>query len=478
MNTYKRCIMIMADGARPDVVEKLLEEGRLPEIERYLIEPGGFHQGVTAFPSTTGPAYLPFLTGCYPGTCNVPGIRWFDKDIYAKKPWSRAKHRSYVGADTLKMNHDIDRSIKTIFNLIPRSVNIFSGVNRGVSFRFNKTSFMRIWNWYYAHLTDHWSLPDENASRMLMDCIEEDPDFVFVVFPGIDEFAHMGGPFHAASLAGYERIDETVGQLVRKLERKNWLDETIIMIVSDHGLTETKEHLGLDQFLENNGVKTFYYPVIFQWGFSVAHMVSGNGMSHLYFPQSTNGRRIARRDWLGVCYEENMNSRHWEILGLIDEQDAVDFMAIRSKDGGVIVRRGSEKARVYHDGDKICYERISGDPLRYYGLPGRLTEEEWLSSTYDTDYPDALVQLLQLIRSPRTGDVILSARPGFDLRKCYEIPEHHGSHGSLHREHMQVPIMSNVPLKGPVIRSVDIFATVCECLGESIPVGIDGISRA
>ena len=94
----------------------LIRAGRLPAIGRHL---GNFREAVTAFPSTTGPAYLPFLTGCYPGTCNLPGIRWFDKDSYASRRFSKDRFRSYVGAESFYMNGDIAK-IPTLFEILPR----------------------------------------------------------------------------------------------------------------------------------------------------------------------------------------------------------------------------------------------------------------------------------------------------------------------------------------------------------------------
>ena len=85
MKQFKHCIIFLIDGARPDVMEKMMKRGNLPNIQRYLWEPGSYTKAVTAFPSTTGPAYIPILTGCYPGTADVPGIRWFDKEESSRK---------------------------------------------------------------------------------------------------------------------------------------------------------------------------------------------------------------------------------------------------------------------------------------------------------------------------------------------------------------------------------------------------------
>ena len=75
----KSCIFILADGARADLFEYLLEKGDLPNIAEYITNDGSYKNGITVFPSTTGPAYTPYLLGMFPGRCNLPGIRWFDR---------------------------------------------------------------------------------------------------------------------------------------------------------------------------------------------------------------------------------------------------------------------------------------------------------------------------------------------------------------------------------------------------------------
>lgn len=109
-------------------------------------------------------------------------------------------------------------------------------------------------------------------------------------------------------------------------------------------------------------------------------------------------------------------------------------------------------------------------------MPERMTNQECFEKTATTEYPDAPVQLLQIFRSGRAGDLILSAAKGSDLRRRHEIPEHKSSHGSLHWEHMQVPILSNVKLSSnpKIFRSVDVFPTILKLLGRPIPPGIDG----
>jgi hypothetical protein len=465
----KRCIMILADGARADVMRDLAERGQLPAISEHMIEPGSLRAAVTAFPSTTGPAYLPYLTGCYPGTCNLPGIRWFDKDCYADRRFSKNRFRSYVGAESFYMNGDLAADKKTLFEIIPRSVNVFSSINRGAGLAGDRTKFSRIWYWYYAHLTDRWGMVDDAAGRKVVAALERDPEFVFAVFPAIDEYSHLSSPFHPRTIEAYEGLDRAVGKIADALKARGWAGETAIFIVSDHGLSETSRHFPLNQFLEKSGIETLYYPkILFKRRFEAASMVSGNGMANVYLK---NGE-----GWKGRAPWEHLSSRSDRLVERLLEQPEVDLLAAQREDGAVVVKSKKGEAVLSENGS-IRYEVKGGsDPFGYPQLPKTMSDRESLQLTEKTDYPDAPAQLLQIFRSRRAGDLILSAAKGSDLRLRYEIHEHKSSHGSLHWEHMQVPLVSNVRLSEGPVRSVDVFPTVLSLLGRPIPAEIDGKS--
>jgi hypothetical protein len=459
--------MILADGARADVMRDLAERGELPAIAEHLIAPGSFRAAVTAFPSTTGPAYLPYLTGCYPGTCNLPGIRWFDKDHYAKSRFSKDRFRSYVGAESFYMNGDLAADRPTLFELIPRSENVFSSINRGAGFRGDRTKFSRIWYWYYAHLTDRWGLVDEAAGKKIVQALKRDPEFLFAVFPAIDEYAHLSSPFHPRTIEAYRGLDRAVGNIVAELKRAGRWESTMVFIVSDHGLSETSRHFPLNQFLEKSGIETLYYPkIVFKRGFDAASMVSGNGMANVYFK---NGH-----GWKGRTSWESLSVRPDRIVERFLEREEVDLLAAQKEDGTIVVKSKRGEAAISGNG-RIRYVVNGTDPFGYGRLPETMDDRESLRLTEGTDYPDAPVQLLQIFRSRRAGDVILSAAKGSDLRLRYEIHEHKSSHGSLHWEHMKVPLITNLKLKEDPIRSVDVFPTVLKLLRRPIPADIDGV---
>jgi len=464
---YKSCIFIMADGARADVFEDLLISGRLTNIAKYVVEKGTHAKAVSVFPSTTGPAYAPFILGKFPGRCNIPGIRWFDRKRYASKLFSLRRFRSYVGIGTFMMNGDISKDTLTLFEVFPNTISILNELNRGVGFNGDKTKLLKIYYKMKSHFTNRTDEVDLAARKILIDSISENPQFAYVVFLSIDTYSHSNHPFHKKVIDSYLRIDETVGSLARTLEKEGRLEETILIIASDHGLSLTHSHFDSVEFMNRLGYKTFHYPNIFKFyrNADAANMISGNAMTHIYIKSA--------KGW-------EQRTTFEELADLVDsfiERPEVDLIAGVDTEGRTRIRSERGEAVSWLDEEGFLrYEGISDDPFGYKSLPNRMSTYEFLESTFNTQYPDAILQIIQLLESPRSGDLVVSAKPGFDLRAKHEKPEHHSSHGSLFREHMHVPLAVNFKINKQYLRTVDLYPTILHLMGRRIPEGIDGLS--
>ncbi len=468
MAEVKRSIILLFDGARADVLFDLLYSNKLPNIADFIAQNGFCHRAVTSFPSTTGPAYLPFLTGSFPGTCNIPGIRWIDKQKFDENVFFLSRHRSYVGLESFLMGCDLDTKVSTVFELIPNSYSIFNPITRGIRNDRNRTRYSRIWYWYYAHITDRWALADEAALEKTIYILKnKDFTFLFVVFPGIDEYSHLSSPYDEKVIERYKFLDFAVGEIARLLNKRKKWDDTLLWLVSDHGLSETTNHFCVNTFLIKRGMSPFFYPLIFRKkGKNIANMMSGNAMTHLYFK--------GKRGWKGHSTFKDIALLAPGLIEDLLNEDAVDIIAWREdeKKIGIASKRGQALVRL--EGNDICYEVCGDDPFNYPILPKVMTKSQLLELTMDTNYPDAPFQLAHIFTSKRAGDLIISATPGYDLRLRYENPEHKASHGSLYKEHMLVPLLCNKPFKKRYLRTVDVFPTILKTLKIAVPQNVDG----
>ena len=465
---FNSCIFIMADGARADVFEELLGRGDLPNISRYIVDRGSFFKAVSVFPSTTGPAYAPFIVGRFPGRCNLPGIRWFDREQYSKRLFSYRRFRSYVGIETFLMNSDISTDSKTLFEVFPKSISILNELNRGVSFTGDKTRFMRIYYKIKSHFTNRSDEVDLAARRMLLKSLGDFPQFSYAVFLGIDTYSHSNHPFHRRVLDSYLQLDETVGHLGDALAREGRLDETLLIIASDHGLTPTHSHLDTVEFMSQLGFKTFHYPKVYQHfrDADAATMISGNAMAHIYVKSPNGWGRRSTFEELNKIIERLIERQEIDIVAGIDEEGRVRITG----------KRGGEATAWIDKEGYLNYRTFNGDPFDYRYLPEKMNIDEALELTYNTNYPDGILQVVQLLESPRSGDLVASANPGFDLRARHEKPEHCSSHGALFKEHMLVPVTISAKVNKPYARTVDLYPTILNLMGYSLPAGIDGVT--
>jgi hypothetical protein len=465
-----RCFLLLVDGLRPDVAEAHLKAGHLPHLAA-MLKAGGRTQAITGFPSTTSVAYLPFLTGCTPGHCDVPSIRWLDRATYRGRWWrDRNAIRSYCGYQASMLDGDISPDVSTIFELVPESLGIFTPVSRGLTPKRDPSRLERqVWG-SLAHVA-MWHQPsDDAASRHLLRAVDEDWRFVFAQFPAVDGYTHQSGPDSAPVHRALERVDQTIGRLRQRLQLREELDQSLILLVSDHGASQVHTHLDLADWFRAQGVPTLAHPVVWARRPRAAVMVAGNGSAFVYarpgVPRA--GRWPVERLRTRAAFGSGE-----DLVSALAREPSVAFVAAESEAGGLWLENEKGSARLSSRGGCVAYEPLSGDPL-LLGGPWSASSREWLEATWDSPFPDAPFHLSDQFRSQRSGDLLVFAREGHDFRARFEVPEHRAGHGSLIRAHMQTPVWSSQPIPAGPVRTVDLFPARLDWLGVPVPDGIDG----
>lgn len=470
MTADRRVTLFLLDGARHDVFAQLAAAGDLPHISRHLLEPGGVAPATTVFPSTTGVAYLPFLTGCYPGTCDVPGIRWLDVARYAGRWWRDRDHlRSYCGYQGGLLNADLAPGTVSLFDLVPDAVGICTPFNRGLRPRRERAGTARkLWGGL-AHYTAGYGVLERAVGRALERTVPERPRFVFAVFPGVDGVTHFHDPWHPAVLDTYREFDAIVG---RYAAAGGFGGEHLALLVSDHGLSRVDRHTDVALELETMGLPTLRHPIVWRRSPAAAVMVSGNASCQVYLRP---GHPRTRRYAVGAIEAGDVPGIPRDVVRRLIGLPGV-ALVVGTEGNEVIVVGREGRAALRAEGGSIEYRPDTTDPLGLGGAAVR-SDRAWLAHTLDAPYPDAPTQLLQLFRSARAGDLAVIAERGTDLRLDWEIPEHRSGHGSLIADHMRCLFAANVPIAGPV-RTVDVFPLVLDWLELTAPDAVDGVLPA
>lgn len=428
----KVVVFLLMDGARGDIINKLLIEGRLPHLEKLICD-GTYNIITSTFPSTTGPAHIPFFLGKYPGDCNIPGIRWMER---TEKTRTQSYTSPYSYLKGSGLNNDLRFFSKTIYEKCT-SASIFEPISKGAT----KKLFS------YGHICSHifntWVYFDRIGLDYTMHLLRKKKfNLIVTLFTSIDELSHRNHCMHSKVLEAYELFDNKLGKIQRLLD--DLYEDSLIIISSDHGLTDTHTHIDLVKILKYTGFSVRSYPFNIKNGHDLFVAESGNSMAHIYFEKNHTDKNM-----------EKINTKLSDIKG-------IDL--ILSKSGDIYINKGIQEARIEQKKDKYMYELIKGDPLELESYSGQWFEENrWHEITSSGNYPDSIVQISQIFRSTRCGDIIVTSENGYDLRTL-EFPEHKASHGSLSKEHMNVPIILNKKLDSRLLRTLDLYTTMSDYL--------------
>ena len=466
MSAPRSIIIVVADGARADAFDNGIARGVLPALARLRLE-GGQHRITTVFPSVTGPAYAPFLMGRYPGPIGLPGLRWYDRaHVRCTLP---PYCRSYMGTQMRCMDRDLDAGTPTLFELVPSAFNAMSMIGRGLAPRAHLGRSPPLlarmarthWRGNVAGWLDLDLLVARTARRRIC---ERAPTLSFIALLALDKTSHAMGHDSPAAHEALVMLDEFVAQLRCDAERAGRWETTHLWIVSDHGHSRVHAHDDLAQAVRDTGHRVLAHPWVFTQRADAAVMVSGNAMAHIYLEPA----RRARPWWAAL-------RARWEPLAeSLLGRDSVDILVLPNSPGHCEIRApGRGTALLEHHVGRYSYHPVTGDPLGL-GEHERLTAREAWCLSLDTNYPDALVQIAHLAGAARSGDMILSAAPGWDFRAAYEPIPHVSTHGGLHRAHMLVPLLLNHPVRATPLRTADVMPSALQVLGREVPAGLDG----
>jgi hypothetical protein len=450
-----RLVLAVIDGLRSEILEAVVSDGRAPALAA-LMERGVYVDDcVAAFPSVTPVCTSSIATGAGPDRHRVPGMNWYHRgerryvEYGSSFQASRAfgLHRSLT--DTIyNLNHDhLSRNTPTVFEHLDdaglrtagTTFLIYRGRHRipptgetALARLVNATVFRHgVWGpreLFYADLfatrrtgcRSQLGLPgarDAHAGCVGAHLVEHDLfDFLLLSLPDNDTHSHREGP--EAQLVSAELADR---QLQRLMDAAGGTEEFFaghaLVVLADHAHTLVDERVSLHD------------------AFADARVLMPEDLA----PQDAElavcpGQRFA------MLYALDDERRAELVAGAVSIAaglDGVDLVLWREGDEGVI--RSPRGELRFAPGGPAADTR--GRSWRLDGqldvLAGRAEHGRFLSD----EYPDALARAWSALTCPTSGDVLLSAAPGFEFIDWGGV-DHvgGGSHGSLHRDDSLGPL--------------------------------------
>jgi hypothetical protein len=462
-------VILLADGARPDTLSAAIDSGQLPALAR-LREEGALHRVTSCFPTVTGPAYTPFLMGRFPGPIGLPGLRWYDRE---RTTCSFPDYtRSYVGPQVSRVDKDMDPDAPTIFEICEKSLASLTPVGRGLRKRnrigrLSPRTVFRAAKTHFSGDVAGWLDVDRDVADLVVDHIRrKKPEFTFAAMVGVDKTSHSVGQPSRLTDEALKIVDDTAARIRADAEADGRWEGMHLWVTSDHGHSPVTTHEDLAGLVSEWGYRTVAHPWIYKLRPEVAVMVSGNAMAHIYVDLSARER----------AYWPNLSTRYHQLVERLLERESIDLMILPTTNGATVRSARGDAEVSIHDGNRLSYQRTSGDPLGIGQDIRASSHDTAYDLTAATDYPDSLAQITTIATSARSGEIILSARRGWDYRSKYEPIPHVSSHGALHAEHMMVPLLTNRRYSGRPRRTTDVMPSALSALGREVPAGLDGVS--
>lgn len=488
----KKVVFILLDGARPDVLEKLIEKNEMPILANLKESGTWVDTAISVFPSTTGPAYAPYVSGLYPDKSGLSGIRQYIR--------STGTYRSYCGTDLTKIKDDMNPDYKTIFEILPPNdtLSVVGMVDRGA-----KNSNTPTIPFAFNSIQGKFLECDKAILKMLLQKTQKGlPRFTFVSFHSTDSFGHKKGAESPEYLSAMRNMDSVVGQFIDHCKKIGEYENLVLIVSADHGIESTDKHGNLAQTMGKLGYNvqdaiprnTFFFNLKKKQMArekDAIFAVSGNACVQIYLKgkvlQMDNHEegkftvRPSLEQIRNYPIGKKREKTH-DLISVFRKEPCVGFLVVRDGRDQLRVFSRTGEGLITREEKGFTYQVISDpDPLqlgkwaRKYCDRKALTGRQWMKMTGNDPYPDVIFQLWQFMQGENSGDIIVNAAPGYEPWNEGQ----RGVHGGAGKAQMRLPLLiwgKGIPAKRlPCARTVDIFPTIFRILDVQTPRGIPGI---
>lgn len=216
-------LLISLDG----VVNHDLDLFVTPVLSQMAKEGSRAEYMTPSFPPITFPNHWSLVTGLYPESHGIVGNYFYDQELndtfYYKDP-ERSWDSKWWGGEPIWITA-VKQSIKSGVIMWPGCSTSFQGLKPTYSVAF-----------------DNYVTFDDKVDQVFdwLDLpVEDRPQFIGLYVPQVDQAGHLYGPYANQTMRELRLADKSIGRILDGIAERNLTDIVNIMIVSDHGMSET-----------------------------------------------------------------------------------------------------------------------------------------------------------------------------------------------------------------------------------------------
>jgi Type I phosphodiesterase / nucleotide pyrophosphatase len=445
----KKVVLAVIDSLKPDMLDLAIEEKRAPALQALRDRGTYIRDCLSTFPSVTPVASAAIATGHGPGEHHIPSMNWYHRgeERYVEYGSSFQATRVfgvvrslYDTVYNMNMAH-LTRAHKTVFEHLddaglrtacttyliyrgrtrhdPSGTSVYRRIAEAAQFRHPVYGAREL---FYADLFDSRNtgctstlgMPgqrDRHTGCVGAYLVEHDLfDFLLFSLPDNDTHSHKAGPEgQVVSIAEADRALERIMHVAGGVDA--FLEDHAVIVMSDHSQTKIEEGVNLAAAFADARVLTPADPAPTEAELAVCPAARSAMVYAL--DESRRGELVAAA------------------VATLEGAEGVDLIA-RRVDGQAVVRSDRGELR-FAPGGSLRDRRGRDWAVEGEHAVLRLDVADGLV-TSDT-YPDGLNRLWSALACPHSGDLLVSAEPGFEFVD-WGGADHvgGGSHGSLHAD--------------------------------------------
>jgi predicted AlkP superfamily pyrophosphatase or phosphodiesterase len=311
----KHVVLVVWDGMRPDFVT----EANAPNLVKLAGRGVTFRRHHSIYPSLTNVNAAALATGLNPNRSGIIANWTFQPDLGGAKltrtdapeiiakgdqlsagkyiggptiaELVRAADRRTAVAGTKTAAFLHDRNLGAAKSADTRSVMLYGGdvIPAGKA-----QELVALLGPFPESASSPNVVQDAWTTRALTDVLWKDgvPEFTVLWLSDPDRSQHSKSPGTEVALAGIKSSDENLGRVIHALEEKKVLDQTDILLASDHGFSTIERAVDVPGFLRARGFEIAGEDdVVLRRG---QVKVAGNGGTNLYYVGERDATTIGR----------------------------------------------------------------------------------------------------------------------------------------------------------------------------------------
>jgi len=477
---HRRLLLVVIDGLGAAPLRRALADGHAAHIQTLLDAGARFDDAISPFPSLTPVCLATIITGAGPDQHRIPSLGWYSRGRgrfveYGSSFAAAGVEGTWRGVQdvVLDLNHlHLAEEPRTLFERVQdggkRAASINYLVSRGRTRHTIKHDFgplrrltKRIGvnalygpdHLYFGELYGSarpllpqigFKRPTDwgggHIARWLMR--NTGVEFVLLYLGQHDVASHKGGP--DSTQQAIRVADKALGRAMSSLGgTEEFLRKFAVMICADHGQTKVDRHATLESVFDDielyRGGKLSPKPAECELA-----IIGSNRVAMAYRTRQPHHHGASRRPsgdgptnrWIA---ERALECPGTELSVFIEDGEYVAVGGTKDKEGELRFRRdpdgGMPTLRAAMTGDDSDRWHVSGDRdlLDLGEDAGVLTYGE---------YPDTLGRIASALDCVNTGDVLMSALPGYEYTDIGGGAHTGGSHGSLHVTDSTAPLIT------------------------------------